>query len=670
MRFIATLTLSLMMIVSLSADVNVTFRANTAFVPDTLNAMSSVQMRGALPTLTWDNTSPVIFTNVGGDYWEATMTVPDATVGEYKFFTNSLPGPIDAAWGGWEGDPNRTLDLSGFSGSDTTLPLQYVNGYENGASQFDPPYETNDSTIVVHIRVNMQGWEDFNDETMWVGARGGFGDLDWGSTMWLTQESPHVNGGSQQYNADNFYSANVRVPLADATGSNGFKFVVHAAGSEPTQDWGDMLYNPNGDIPASYSGADTTLYWSWFAGLEPAGFTGTDTTPLTFKADFSTTIAENGYAIGDSVIVRYGYFGSAGEVSEAGLTKEGLFGNEYSVRIPEVTVNFGEKLYYQYYKLDESLAEYREIYFNFDYAGDTPSEAERREVIVTAADTTIMDVVVSTVDSRRQPLFRNTNAVGQHVTVSYTVDMRPAYWHVDAGVTLEDIQGNLDISRAGQIDSLGVFMNGPATGGWSGWGLDLASLEEKQLFDDGTHGDVTADDDVYTLQFEYAPDSSNNVIGQEFKFGIGGGDNESNYGLNHVENINDANDTYTIASAWGSINPNFYSLWDFDNMIGLVGVDEFVAPNALSLSQNYPNPFNPTTNISYILPQAGHVELVIYNALGQEVRTLKAGYSNAGSYSVNWNGLDHAGNSVASGLYIYTLTTGDQSISKKMLMLK
>ncbi len=677
MRFIATLTLSLMMIVSLSAEVNVTFRANTAFVPDTLNANSTVQMRGALPTLTWDNTSPVVFTNVGGDYWEATMSVPDGTVGEYKFFTNSLPAPIDAAWGGWEGDPNRSLDLSAFTGTDTTLPLQYVNGYMNGAPQYDAPFETNDSTFAIHIRVNIQGYEDFNDETMWVGARGSnmgdwsqAGEMDWGKTFFLTQESPHANGGSQQYNAANFYSGTLHMPNTYANAGVAVKFVIHNADADPTEDWGNMVAEASYQNETSTTGADTTLYWEWFNGMVPAGFTGADTTDLTFKADFSTTINENGYQVGDSVIVRYGYFGSAMEVGVAGLTKEGLFGNVYSVTIPDVVLSFGENLYYQYYKLDDEGAEYREVYFNFDYEGDTPSEAERREVLIEGVDAMVMDDVISTVDARRQPLFRNTNSVGGHVTVSYTLDMRPAYWHVERGVVLDDIQGNFDIATTAQIDEMGAFMNGPATGGWTGWGLPLAELEEKQLFDDATHGDLVAGDSVYTLQIEYAPDSTNNVIGQEFKFGIGGGDNESSYGLNHIENINDAQDTYTIASAWGSINPNFYHMWNYDANMGYVAIDEVVAPEALSLSQNYPNPFNPTTSINYVLPEATSVELTVFNALGQEVRTLKAGHYNAGSYSVNWDGLDNTGNMISSGLYIYTLTAGDQSISKKMLMLK
>ena len=93
-------------------------------------------------------------------------------------------------------------------------------------------------------------------------------------------------------------------------------------------------------------------------------------------------------------------------------------------------------------------------------------------------------------------------------------------------------------------------------------------------------------------------------------------------------------------------------------------------PTSYALSQNYPNPFNPTTTINFALPEANNVVLTIYNALGQEVRTLKTDYLNAGNYSVTWDGLDNAGNMITSGIYIYTMTAGDQHFSKKMLMLK
>jgi len=93
-------------------------------------------------------------------------------------------------------------------------------------------------------------------------------------------------------------------------------------------------------------------------------------------------------------------------------------------------------------------------------------------------------------------------------------------------------------------------------------------------------------------------------------------------------------------------------------------------PTSYALSQNYPNPFNPTTTINIALPEASNVVLTIYNALGQEVRTLKTDYLHAGNYSVTWDGMDNSGNTISSGLYIYTMTAGNHNFSKKMLMLK
>ena len=79
------------------------------------------------------------------------------------------------------------------------------------------------------------------------------------------------------------------------------------------------------------------------------------------------------------------------------------------------------------------------------------------------------------------------------------------------------------------------------------------------MWDDGTNGDQIAGDHIYTIQLDY---DSEATFGQEFKLGIGGGDNESGYGLNHIENINI--DNPVIRSYWGSINPLFYDAWDYD----------------------------------------------------------------------------------------------------------
>ena len=94
-------------------------------------------------------------------------------------------------------------------------------------------------------------------------------------------------------------------------------------------------------------------------------------------------------------------------------------------------------------------------------------------------------------------------------------------------------------------------------------------------------------------------------------------------------------------------------------------------PTDFLLGQNYPNPFNPTTTINYQINTAGDVKLVVYNLLGQEIRTLvNASNSAAGAYSVVWNGRDNVGQVVANGVYFYRLQLGDRSITNKMLLLK
>jgi hypothetical protein len=93
-------------------------------------------------------------------------------------------------------------------------------------------------------------------------------------------------------------------------------------------------------------------------------------------------------------------------------------------------------------------------------------------------------------------------------------------------------------------------------------------------------------------------------------------------------------------------------------------------PTEYKLLANYPNPFNPTTEISYQLPEAAHVTLAIYNIEGQQVRTLVDGVVGAGEHVVEWNATSDAGQRVASGVYLYRLTAGDYTESRKMLLLK
>ncbi len=109
----------------------------------------------------------------------------------------------------------------------------------------------------------------------------------------------------------------------------------------------------------------------------------------------------------------------------------------------------------------------------------------------------------------------------------------------------------------------------------------------------------------------------------------------------------------------------------FENQAPSTAV-EYEAPVATEyhLRQNYPNPFNPTTTISYSLPDAGNVRLVVYDLLGRNVRTLVDDYQTKGLQEIMWDARDDAGVKVSTGIYIYRIETENFTESRKMILLK
>ena len=100
------------------------------------------------------------------------------------------------------------------------------------------------------------------------------------------------------------------------------------------------------------------------------------------------------------------------------------------------------------------------------------------------------------------------------------------------------------------------------------------------------------------------------------------------------------------------------------------GVEVRSAAFELSLMQNSPNPFNPSTRIAFSLPERMQVTLTVYDAEGRSVATLVDTARPAGLNDVFWDGLNAAGNRVASGIYFYRLKASDRVITRKMLLLK
>ncbi|RKU08289.1 hypothetical protein C6502_15715 [Candidatus Poribacteria bacterium] len=98
-------------------------------------------------------------------------------------------------------------------------------------------------------------------------------------------------------------------------------------------------------------------------------------------------------------------------------------------------------------------------------------------------------------------------------------------------------------------------------------------------------------------------------------------------------------------------------------------------PKETALLRNYPNPFNPETWIPYQLAESANVTLMVYDMNGRLIRRLALGYQAAGMYqsrgrAAYWDGRNQLGESVASGLYFYTLTAGEFSATRRMLILK
>ncbi len=94
------------------------------------------------------------------------------------------------------------------------------------------------------------------------------------------------------------------------------------------------------------------------------------------------------------------------------------------------------------------------------------------------------------------------------------------------------------------------------------------------------------------------------------------------------------------------------------------------APAVNGLSGNYPNPFNPTTTISFSVKEDGPVKLEVFNLRGQKVKTLINDSRKAGNHKVLWEGTDNSNRSVASGFYMYKMSTKNYSSTKKMLLMK
>lgn len=158
--------------------------------------------------------------------------------------------------------------------------------------------------------------------------------------------------------------------------------------------------------------------------------------------------------------------------------------------------------------------------------------------------------------------------------------------------------------------------------------------------------------------------------------GIGKINNRGNYGYLLIANdspdklqivIWDKNDDDKII--YNNLSPQnllgFINMFSWNTFYKDVSDENLLVPISSSLEQNFPNPFNPTTTIKYSIKSTSEVKLKIYDILGNEIATLVNEVKQPGNYSIDFNA-----SSLASGVYIYTISTENYFASKKLILLK
>jgi PKD repeat protein len=109
--------------------------------------------------------------------------------------------------------------------------------------------------------------------------------------------------------------------------------------------------------------------------------------------------------------------------------------------------------------------------------------------------------------------------------------------------------------------------------------------------------------------------------------------------------------------------------WSF--VVGELSIDtSSPTPTEFALHQNYPNPFNPITQIRYDLSESGFVSIVVYDMLGQKIKTLVSGGEQAGYKTVYWDSRNDLGVNVSAGVYLLQIKSGKNISTLKMILLK
>jgi len=142
------------------------------------------------------------------------------------------------------------------------------------------------------------------------------------------------------------------------------------------------------------------------------------------------------------------------------------------------------------------------------------------------------------------------------------------------------------------------------------------------------------------------------------------------WGVNSFDDVDDLICDYGTGRAFEWAEPeNKGKVITIDSVLISSIIDDKL-PGKFELKQNYPNPFNPSTTIEYQLPHKADVSIAIYNSLGNKINSWNFISQSVGVHSIVWNGNNSNGEKVGSGIYVYNISSGEFTESKKLVLIK
>ena len=541
---------------------------------------------------------------------------PQSTQIFYKFFHTGNSG------NGWESDPNREVN----TGTTVTLDLDpYFFNYDPNYFNGHTPYTgiTSSITFNVDMKIPLRGAMELSDHAY---VAGNF--TNWGTDA-VEMFDP---------NSDSIYTATVNTLTSGDLGIYKFIWSTGAAssGTWETPAGVDVFSGDHNRIYGIVDGQDTvSRFWE-------------NTNPNVTLADgniFFVVDMSVANELGvfnpsvDSVQIRGGFNGWNDSDPPRSLLNQDVDPNVWFLDIPMIQYQLNSTMYYKFYIKNGT--------------GSTPYANTGWEVSISPSNNG---------DRNREIVFQGDPT--QTAAYAY-FDGVNTDWVVPSGTTVQ-ATFSVDMTTAPGFD--------PAA--------DSVVWIPRHPFYYAVHNMPWPGDYPRVL---YLTDANSDMV-YEGTLTINGPDfNGFLYNYGYVD-VSAANALVQEAGSQGECRVRyvqqtgprtFVSPYSFPQDVWTDGekpeenpptsVDEIpgVIPNAYSLEQNYPNPFNPSTTIRFSIPEAGMVNLTVYNLLGEKVGEILNQELVTNTYEITYDA-----SNLSSGVYFYTIRTNDYVATKKMLLLK